>query len=130
MLDRSLRFGAEPTGSKTNILRGRQKFSAAMAAPFFTSEAVLCEVGFMTGRAAEILEAVSKGHFIIGVGLEHDSIAMARILNKFAHCDRADSSIVALSEKLPDLDVITIDRRHFVTHRRADKSALPLVLPE
>ena len=98
--------------------------------PFFTSEAVLCEVGFMTGRPEEILEAISKGHFIIGVSLEHDAAAMARVVKKFEQCDLADSSIVALSEKLPDLDVLTTDRRHFVTYRRADRSALPLVLPE
>ncbi|MEO6182122.1 MAG: PIN domain-containing protein [Verrucomicrobiota bacterium] len=106
------------------------KIFSSYGGPFFTSEAVLCEVGFMTGRAEEILEAVSKGHFIIGVSLEHDAAAMARVLKKFKHCDLADSSIVALSEKLPDLDVMTTDRRHFVTYRRADKSALPLVLPE
>src|SRR6266478_5573888 len=69
--------------------------------PFFTTEALLCEVGFMTGRANEIVEGVAKGHFVIGVSLEHDAAAMARVLKQFPHCDLADSSIVALSEKLP-----------------------------
>src|SRR5713101_7214309 len=97
--------------------------------PFFTSEAVLCEVGFMTGRPIEVVEGVAKGHLVIGVSVEHDGPAMARVLKKFDHCDLADSSIVALSEKLPALDVLTTDRRHFVTYRRSDKSPLPLVLP-
>ncbi|MDQ6630487.1 MAG: hypothetical protein M3Y82_01875 [Verrucomicrobiota bacterium] len=98
--------------------------------PFFTSEAVLCEVGFMTGRNDDILTAIEKKHFIVATSFERDFAAMSRVLNGFIHCDLADSSVVVLSEKLPLLDVLTIDRRHFLTYRRADKSALPLVLPD
>jgi predicted nucleic acid-binding protein len=97
--------------------------------PFYTSEAVLCEVGFMTGRPGRVIEGVAKGHLVIGISLAQDAAAMARVVNNFNHCDLADSSIVALSEKLPALDVLTTDRRHFVTYRRSDKSPLPLVLP-
>src|SRR5438067_934182 len=69
--------------------------------PFFTSEAVMCEVGFMTGRPGQVIEGVTKGHLVIGISLADDAAAMARIVKKFNHCDLADSSIVALSEKLP-----------------------------
>jgi predicted nucleic acid-binding protein len=97
--------------------------------PFFTSESVLCEVGFMTGMADQILEGVAKRHFVIGINPEADAAAMARVLRVFKHCDLADSSVVVLSEKLPKLDVLTTDRRHFAAYRRADKTALPLILP-
>src|SRR6476620_10467001 len=61
--------------------------------PFLTTEAVLCEIGFMTGRAEEILEGVARRHFIIGLSFEQDAAAMARVLRDFQHCDLADSSI-------------------------------------
>src|SRR5438128_1543243 len=57
-------------------------------------------------------------------------VGMSRVLKNFEHCDLADSSVVVLSEKFPDLDVLTTDRRHFLTYRRADRSALPLLLPD
>lgn len=106
------------------------KIFAHYSGPFFTSETVLGEVGFMTGCAADILKGVAKRHFIVGTDFEHDFAAMSRVLAHFDHCDLADSSVVVLSEKLPNLDVITTDRRHFLTYRRMDRSALPVVFPD
>jgi predicted nucleic acid-binding protein len=51
------------------------------------------------------------------------------VLFAYADSDIADASVVALSEKAQNLPVLTTDKRHFSTYRRADKSALPVVTP-
>jgi len=53
-----------------------------------------------------------------------------RSLQKFRHCDLADASVIALSERYRRLSVLSLDRRHFTTYRRADGSAVPVVLPD
>ena len=52
-----------------------------------------------------------------------------RCLQKFNHCDLADASVIITSELNPKLKVISTDKRHFITYRRADGSSLPLELP-
>jgi predicted nucleic acid-binding protein len=52
-----------------------------------------------------------------------------RSLEKFPHCDLADASVIALSERYRRLSVVSLDRRHFITYRRADGSPVPMVLP-
>jgi len=98
--------------------------------PYLTTELVLCEVAHMTGKDAAILEGVRTGRFLIGVSLKADAAAMQRVLFAYGHSDLADASIVVLSEKEPHLPVLTTDKRHFSTYRRADKTALPMVAPQ
>lgn len=97
--------------------------------PFYTTELVLCEVAHMTERDAEIAQMVREKRFLIGASLWEHSTQMERCLAAFAHCDLADASIIVTSETKPRLNILTTDRRHFVTYRRADSSPLPLELP-
>jgi len=97
--------------------------------PYLTTESVLTEVAHMTGKDAEIIEGVRTGRFVFDGSLKTDAAAIQRVLFAYAQSDLADASVVALSEKEKTLPVLTTDKRHFATYRRADKSALPLVMP-
>ena len=97
--------------------------------PFFTTEAVLTEVAHLTGMDALVIEGVKTGRFIVAGSLPQDAVAMERVLFAYAQCDLADASIVALSERKKVVPVLTTDRRHFATYRRADKSAVPFIAP-
>ncbi len=97
--------------------------------PFYTSEAVLCEVAHMTGRDASIMEGVQSGRLIVGCTITEDANAIQRVLESYDFADMADSSIVAISEKWPRLPILTTDNRHFKSYRREDKSAPPLETP-
>jgi len=98
--------------------------------PFYVTEFILCEVSHLTGRDRELLEGLKTGRFIIGATAEADQEILERCCRKFAHCDMADASIIAASERRPTLQVLTADRRHFLSYRRTDGSRLPLILPE
>jgi predicted nucleic acid-binding protein len=97
--------------------------------PFYVSEAVLTEVSHLTGMDGEITEGLRRGRLIIGATLAEDLEAIQRCLSAYPHCDLADASVVAASERRVSLNVLTTDRRHFSTYRRKDGSPLPIVLP-
>jgi predicted nucleic acid-binding protein len=83
----------------------------------------------MTGKDAEIIEGVRTGRFIFSGSLKEDAPAIQRVLFAYSQSDIADASLVVLSEKEIKLPVLTTDKRHFQSYRRADKSALPIVTP-
>lgn len=97
--------------------------------PFFTTECVLAEVAHMTGQDALVVEGVGTGRFIVSGSLLEDAAAIERMLANYSQCDLGDASIVAVSERKKTVPVLTTDRRHFSTYRRADKSAVPFVAP-
>ena len=97
--------------------------------PYLTTEFVLSEVAHMTGKDAEIIEGVRTGRFIFSGSLKEDAPAIQRVLFAYSQSDIADASLVVLSEKETKLPVLTTDKRHFQSYRRADKSALPIVTP-
>ena len=97
--------------------------------PYLTTEFVLSEVAHMTGKDAEIIEGVRTERFIILGNLKEDAHAIQRVLFAYSQSDIADASLVVLSEKETKLPVLTTDKRHFQSYRRADKSALPIVTP-
>jgi hypothetical protein len=97
--------------------------------PYHTTELVLAEVAYMTGRDELIAQMVRERKFLIGASLWQNSAEMERCLQRFNHCDIADASVIVTSEMNPSLKVITTDKRHFLTYRRADGSTLPLELP-
>ena len=97
--------------------------------PFYVTEPVLTEIAYMTGRDREVLQGLRTGRLILAINLKDDLEALDRCLAAYEHCDLADASVIVTSEKRPTLDVLSTDRRHFTTYRRADRTALPLVLP-
>ena len=97
--------------------------------PYLTTEFVLSEVAHMTGKDAEIIEGVRTGRFVFLGNLKEDAPAIQRVLFAYSQSDIADASLVVLSEKEIKLPVLTTDKRHFQSYRRADKSALPIVTP-
>ena len=97
--------------------------------PYFTTESVLTEVAHMTGQDTLIVEGVRSGKFIVAGNIHQDASAMARALAVYPDCDLADASLIALSERRPQVHVLTTDKRHFVKYRRADRTAMPLETP-
>lgn len=100
------------------------------AGPFYITEPVLTEVAHLTGRDRLIVEALRSAKFLVPEGLMDQLNDIDRLLQRFPHCDFADASVIALSERYRRVSVLTLDRRHFVTYRRADGSPVPLVMPE
>lgn len=98
--------------------------------PYHVTEPILTEVAHLTGRDKAIVQGLNEGRFLLTDGLMDQVEDLEWCLNKFPHCDLADASIIALSERHRRLKVLSMDRRHFVTYRRRDRSGLPLVLPE
>jgi predicted nucleic acid-binding protein len=97
--------------------------------PFYTTELVLCEIAHLTDRDAELADWVKCGKLLSGGTVWEHAEQIARCLTLFPHCDLADASLIVASELHPRLDVLTTDARHFLTYRRADGSALPVVVP-
>jgi predicted nucleic acid-binding protein len=109
--------------------RWAQDLFSRYSGPFYVSEAILTEVAHLTGRDRLIVEGLREGRLLLSDGLRQlDEID--RCLRRFRHCDLADATVVALSERFRRLDVLSTDRRHFVTYRRSDGSRLPVVLPD
>jgi len=100
------------------------------AGPYYVTEPVLTEVALLTGRDKLIVEALKSGRFLLPEGLLDQLDDIDRSLEKFPHCDLADASVIALSERHRRLSVLSLDRRHFLTYRRADGSPVPVVLPD
>jgi len=107
-----------------------QKIFREFSGPFYVTELVLSEVSHLTGRDADILAGLKTGRFIIGADVSGDLAVLEKCCSKYPHCDLADASVIAASERRPALQVLTADRRHFVTYRRSDGSALPLAMPQ
>lgn len=97
--------------------------------PYHVTEPILTEVAHLTGRDRLIVEGLRDGRFLLADGLVDQLGSIEALLEKFPHCDLADASIVALSERHRRLRVLSTDRRHLVTYRRQDGSALPVELP-
>jgi uncharacterized protein len=100
------------------------------AGPYYVTEPVLTEVAQLTGRHKLIVEALKSGRFLVPEGLLDQLDDIDRSLQRFPRCDLADASVIALSERYRRVSVLSMDRRHFTTYRRADGSPLPLVLPD
>ncbi len=99
------------------------------AGPYYVTEPVLTEIAHLTGRDKLIVEALKSGRFLVPEGLPDQLDDIERSLERFPHCDLADASVIALSERYRRVSVLSLDRRHFTTYRRRDGSAVPAVLP-
>ena len=66
----------------------------------------------MTGQDALIVEGVRSGKFIVAGNIHQDASAMTRALAVYPDCDLADASLIALSERRPQVHV-----RHFGQNR-------------
>jgi predicted nucleic acid-binding protein len=98
--------------------------------PFYVTELILAEVAHLTDRDEELAVMIRAGKLMPGAGIWEDAGAIERCVKAYPHCGLADASIIVASERRPRLNVLTTDRRHFVTYRRGDGSPLPLVLPD
>lgn len=96
--------------------------------PYYVTEPVLTEVAHLTGRDRLIVEGLRSGRFLLTDGLMDQIDEIEIFLQRFSHCDLADASVIALSERYRRLRVLSTDRRHFATYRRRDGSALPVEL--
>lgn len=90
------------------------------AGPYYVTEPVLTEVAHVTGRDKLIVAALKTGKFLVPEGILDQLEDVERALKRFPHCDLADASVIALSERYRRVSVLSLDRRHFMTYRRAD----------
>jgi len=97
--------------------------------PYYVTELMLAEVAYLTGRHRDIVTALRSKRFLLEHTILEQLDDVESYLDKFPHCDLADASILALSERHRRLAILTNDRRHFVTYRRHDGSAPELELP-
>lgn len=98
--------------------------------PYYVTEPVLTEVSHLTGRDNLILEALRAGRFLVPERILDHLGDIETSLRRFPHCDLADASVIALSERYRRLEVLSLDRRHFVTYRRRDGTPVPVILPD
>jgi len=98
--------------------------------PLWTCEPVLTEASYLTGKGREILEMLSDGHLRVGLELEKQADAVARLLARYGRrMDLADACVVRMSELTRRCRVFTLDRRDFTFYRRNGREVIPLLAP-
>jgi predicted nucleic acid-binding protein len=99
--------------------------------PLWTCEPVLAEASYLTGRGLEILHMLADGQLRIGLQLEDQAEAVARLLSRYGGTmDLADACIVRMSELTRKCQVFTTDRRDFRVYRRSGREVIPLLAPD
>lgn len=73
---------------------------------------------------------VLDGHLLTADLDARDAEYMRRLTEKYDTMDSADASLVAVGERLGDLDVITLDRRDFSRFRTRARRSFTNRFPE
>src|SRR5436190_10106277 len=102
----------------------------ALDEPLWTCEAVLAEAAHLTKQPGRITEMVSDGLVRIGIRLDEETKAIAKLLNQYSpRMDLADACVVRMSELIEDPQVLTFDRRDFSIYRRNGNEVIPIFAP-
>lgn len=103
---------------------------ARVTAPLWTCEPVLTEAAYLTGRGRELLDMLADGTLRVGLELEDQADAVARLLTRYGRrMDLADACVVRMSELRKSYQVFTLDRRDFSYYRRNGREVIPLLAP-
>lgn len=84
----------------------------------------------LAGRDKLIGETLNSGRFLVPEGLLDQLDDIGRSLERFPDCGLAVGSVTALSGGYRRASVVSLDRRHLNTYRRADGSPVLVVLPD
>lgn len=103
---------------------------ARIAPPLWTCEAVLTEAAYLTGAGEALLEMVATGVLKIGLELEDQAEAVAKLLHRYGErMDLADACVVRMAELNRRSQVFTLDRRDFSIYRRNGRETIALLAP-
>jgi predicted nucleic acid-binding protein len=109
---------------------GRREFSTH--APFATCEAVMDELGFLTGDARIGLRLLARGDLVLDFDLSAHVARVLELLDKYSdrEMDLADACLVRMSELADACLVWTADREDFRVYRRHGRQVVPCVFPD
>ena len=101
-----------------------------VALPLWTCEPVLTEAAHLTGAPKAILEMVSTRALRVGLELEDQAEAIAKLLGRYGdRMDLVDACVVRMAELSRQCRVFTLDRRDFSVYRRNGRDVIPLLAP-
>ena len=101
-------------------------------APFETCEAVLDELGYITGDPRLGMKLVARGDIELSFSLAEHVGEVLSLLEKYADqpMDLADACIVRMSELADNCKVWTVDREDFHIYRRHGRQSIPCEFPK
>lgn len=125
------------TGPLVALVNRRDKFHAwaketfgNLRGPVWTCEAVLTEAAHLLKNPKLIADMVADGSMRIGLRMDEQSRAIARLLERYSpFMDLADACVVRMSELYRDSRVITLDRKDFSVYRRNGREVIPMLAP-
>lgn len=104
--------------------------------PMLTCEAVVAEATYLLSEHArlspgKLLELFERKLIKVGINLEEEASALARLLQRYADQDMqlADACLVRLSEIKRDSRVFTLDATDFRVYRRFERQVIPMITP-
>ena len=102
-----------------------------LTVPVWACEPVLTEASYLTGKPREILSMVRDGVIRIGLAVEEQADAIAKLLVRYAgRMDLADACVVRMSEMTRNCRVFTTDHGDFSVYRRNGRDVIPVIVPE
>jgi predicted nucleic acid-binding protein len=102
---------------------------------FATCEAVLAEacarLAYFDEEPQRVIELVAEADFDVSFQMKPNADRILRLMEKYSDqpMDFADACIVAMSEKVKDCLVVTLDRNDFSVYRRHEREVIPFVAP-
>ena len=101
--------------------------------PVLTTEPVLTEVAYFlrADRAAvdPVFQLLERDVLQLDLQIASQWPRLRTLMQRYDHMDLADASIVALSERHPRSQVLTVDRRDFTIYRRNDRQVIDFIAP-
>lgn len=107
----------------------------ALSPPLVTCEAVLAETCYLLRglpRAIrELLEWLEQGHVAIRFRLDHEAVAVSRLIDRYANVPMslADACLVRMTEQYGSARVLTLDS-DFRIYRKHGRQVVPTIMPE
>jgi predicted nucleic acid-binding protein len=99
--------------------------------PFHTCEAVLDELGYLTGDPRLGMKLIARGDLLLSFSLVDHVEEVLALLDKYANrpMDLADACIVRMTELSDACKVWTVDRTDFRIYRRNGRQPIPCEFP-
>ena len=102
---------------------------------FTTCEAVLAEacarLAYYGQDQTKVVELVLEGALVVDFTLAQVADRVSRLMRKYKNrpMDLADACLVAMTEKVSDSLVVTLDSRDFSIYRRHEREIVPFISP-
>jgi len=102
----------------------------SVESPLLTVEPVLAETAFHVGSVDTVMKLVSTGLILLNFSIAEHLDRITTLAKRYANRrpDLADLCLICLSEKRPNLPVITVDE-DFLIYRRHQRERIPVIMP-